>query len=79
LQNGRPALSEHAQVLTREEEVLLITRAQTANALELVADELHGKLNAAPTLDQLACHTGLVRPCAASLVRTGLTPACTDA
>ena len=52
---------ERSQLLTRDEEVVLITRAQVASALEAATDELHFRLGYAPSLDQIACHTNLVR------------------
>jgi hypothetical protein len=52
---------ERSQLLTRDEEVVLITRAQVASALEAATDELHHKLGNAPSLDQIAVHTSLVR------------------
>ena len=56
---GQYTVDTQSDLLTREEETLLVTRAQAGIALEHTAEELGKQLGHSPTVEELACHIGL--------------------
>lgn len=56
---GQYTVDTQSDLLTREEETLLVTRAQAGIALEHAAEALAKQLGHYPTVEELASHTGL--------------------
>ena len=54
---GHYTVETQSDLLTREEETLLVTRAQAGMALEHTSDELAKELGRQPSVDELAHHT----------------------